>query len=160
MGRYKEPYRLKQVGKYWYYKTPDMASFKTTGETTKAMAKHIVTQLMQRAVAGNPNPLFKDYAEPFFDWDRCPHATRLRAEGKHISERYCKNERKWLVKYVLNSKLSKMRIADIRRGNLLDFRSGLQAKGISGNNINSIIKAIKVVFSEAVYRENIPYYRG
>ena len=157
MGRHKEPFRLKQVGKYWYYKTPDMPAFKTTGESTKAMAKHVVTQLMQRAIAGNPNPLFKDYAEPFFDWDRCPHATRLRAEGKHIGERYCKNERKWLVKYVLGSKLGKMHIADIRRGDLLDFRSDLQAKGVSGNNINSIMKAIKVVFSEAVYREDIPY---
>ena len=79
MGRHKEPVRYKQVGRYWYYKTPEMQAFKTTGETSKAMAKHFVTQLIQRAVAGNPNPLFKDYAEPFFDWDRCPHATRLRS---------------------------------------------------------------------------------
>ena len=157
MGRYKEPYRLKQVGKYWYYKTPDMASFKTTGETTKAMAKHIVTQLMQRAVAGNPNPLFKEYAEPFFDWDRCPHATRLRAENKHISKRYCIQERRWLVKYVFNSSLANKHIADIKRGDLIDFRLRLGAKGVTGNNINSIMKAIKVVFSEAVYREDIPY---
>lgn len=157
MGRHKEPFRLKLVGRYWYYKTPDMPAFKTTGESTKVMAKHVVAQLMQRKIAGNSNPLFKDYAEPFFDWDRCPHVARLRAEGKHIGERYCSNERRWLVKYVLNSPLGNKRIADIKRGDLLDFRSGLQSAGVSGNNINGIMKAVKVVFSEAVYREDIPY---
>ena len=48
------------------------------------------------------------------------------------------------------AKLRQKNIAGIRRGDLLDFRSSLQTKGVSGNNINSIMKAIKVVFSEAV----------
>lgn len=157
MGRHSEPYRLKQKGKYWYYKTPDMSSFKTTGETTKAMAKHKVQQLLQKGLDGKPNPLFRDYAEPFFDWDRCPHATRLRAEGKPIGERYCRNERRFLVKYVLNSSIGRKRMGDITRGDLIDFRSELQAQGLSGNIINGTMKAVKVIFGEAVYREVIPY---
>ena len=157
MGRHQEPVRYKQIGKYWYYKLPDMTAFKTTGETVKAVAKHKVSEMVKANMAGKQNLLFKVYAEPFFDWNRCPHATRLRAEGKRIGERYCIHERRWLEKYVLNSSLANKRIGDIRRGDLLDFRASLQAKGVSGNNINSIIKAIKVIFSEAVYREDIPY---
>ncbi len=157
MGRHKEPVRYKMIGRYWYYKTPDMDGFKTTGETTKALAKHVVTKLMQRKVAGNPNPLFNNYAEPFFDWERCPHVLRLKAEGKHIGERYCHSERVLLEQYVFPSSLGKMHIADIRRGDLLDYRARLQAKGVSGNTINKIMKAVKVIFSEAVYREDLPY---
>ena len=49
------------------------------------------------------------------------------------------------------AKLRQKNIAGIRRGDLLDFRSSLQTKGVSGNNINSIMKAIKVVFSELYF---------
>ena len=157
MGRYKKAVRYWKKDGYWYYKTPTMANYKSTGEKSKALAEHAVSKLQKSDLTGKSNPLFKDYAEPFFDWDRCPHATRLRAEGKRIGERYCLHERRWLEKYVLNSPLADKRLGDIKRGDLLDFRAGLQAKGVSGNNINSIIKAIKVIFSEAVYREDIPY---
>lgn len=157
MGRHKKPVKYWKKDGYWYYKTETMKNYKSTGEKSKAMAEHIVTQLMQRDMAGKKNPLFKDYAEPYFDWNRCPHATRLRAEGKHISERYCHNERILLVKYVLDSPIGNKPIADIKRGDLLDFRTKLQADQISGNIINNIVKAIKVIFSEAVYREDIPY---
>ena len=157
MGRCKKDVKYWNKGGYWYYKTQDMTGYKSTGEKSKTKAEIAVAKLRQRNIAGKSNPLFKDYADPFFDWDRCPHATRLRAEGKHIGERYCSNERKWLIKYVLGSSLGKKHIADIRRGDLLDFRAKLQAKGVSGNNINNIMKAVKVIFSEAVYREDIPY---
>ena len=47
MGRHQEPVRYKQIGKYWYYKLPDMTAFKTIGETVKAVAKHKVAEIQK-----------------------------------------------------------------------------------------------------------------
>ena len=96
----------------WYFKIPEMKCFKSTGETSKAMAMRYAERVIAEKRAGKENPLFRDYAEPYFDWDRCPHATRLIAEGKNISERYCRNNRRLLEKYVFNSPLGRMHIFD------------------------------------------------
>lgn len=157
MGRLKKAVGYKKVGKIWYYKTSAMTTYKTTGETSKALAERYVMRLLKQGMAGKANPMFKDYAEPYFDWDRCPHVTRLKSEGKPIGKRYCYVQRGYLEKYVFCSPLGSKSIADIKKGDLLDFRAGLQKRGVTGNNINSIMKAIKVVFSEAVYREDLPY---
>lgn len=157
MGRLKKEVKYWKKGEYWYYKTPDMTGYRSTGEKSKALAERAVMKLIQRNLAGKENPTFKEYAKTFYIWGECPHVTRVLAEGKSFSKRYCDRQRGYLEKYVFPSPLGAMRIADIKRGNILDFRAKLQNKGVSGNTINSIMKAVKVVFSEAVYREDIPY---
>ena len=155
MGRQKKQIRYWKKGRFIYYKTEDMETFKSTGETTKAMAERVVAKLIQSGTAGKVSKKLGDYAEPYFVWGSCPHATRLLAEGGHITERYCIQQRRWLVKYVLPSKLASKAITEIKRGDLVDFRTQLQHKGLSANNINSVMKALKVVLSEACFRQDI-----
>lgn len=112
MSRKKLPVKYWKNGKYWYFKIPEMKCFKSTGETSKAMAMRYAERVIAEKRAGKENPLFRDYAEPYFDWDRCPHATRLIAEGKNISERYCRNNRRLLEKYIFNSPLGRMHLFD------------------------------------------------
>ena len=157
MSRAKSPVKYWKNGKYYYYKTPEMSCFRTTCQTSKARAQEYVKELMEKKMVGKANPLFKDYAEPYFDWERCPHATRLRAEGKHITERYCNNNRRLLEKYFFGSELGRIHIADIRRGDILRFRDKLLNNKVSKNVINSTIRTISVILGEAVYREDIPY---
>lgn len=157
MGRHAKAVRYKKIGLYWYYKTPEMSAFKSTGQKVKAMAERTVMVLLQKNLAGKKNPIFREYACKFYVWGECPHVTRLLAEGKSFSKRYCDRQRGYLEKYVFPSYLGSMKLDEIKRGNLLDFRAMLQNKGVTGNSINSIMKAVKVVFSEAVYREDIPY---
>ena len=157
MGRKELPFKFWKNGKYYYFKTPEMKCFKSTGETNKAMAMRYAEKVIAEGRAGKDNPLFRDYAEPYFDWERCPHATRLKAEGKHISERYCKNNRRLLEKYVFDSPLGRKHLADIKRGDLISFREHLIKVGVSRNVINSTMRTISVIFGEAVYREDILY---
>lgn len=156
MGRPRLPYRLKNCSGYWYYKTEDMASFKTTGQRVKAVAQKYVLDLLKNGTANKANPTFKEYAEPYFLLNKCPHANRLLAEGKHITKRYCEQERRFLEKHVLCSAFAKKHMLAIKRSDILDFMVGLQAKGISANTINGVLKAIKVILTEATYREDIP----
>ena len=78
MGRYKKDVKYWNKGGYWYYKTRDMSGYMSTGEKNKTKAEAVVAKLRQKNIAGNPNPLFKDYAEPFFDWD-CSRIMRNRS---------------------------------------------------------------------------------
>ena len=50
----------------------------------------------------------REYIQPFYLWDRCPHIGRLREEGKSISESYAAKQSRrmetylctdWWVKY-------------------------------------------------------------
>ena len=157
MARTEKPFRLRKRGAVWYYKTPTMQNFRTTEETSRAKAERKVVKLLSIGMAGKRNPSFKEYAEPFFDYERCPHVARLKAEKKRIGEGYCKKERKALILYVFPSKMARKPIADITRGDILDLRDELIKERISGNIINRALKAIKVVFSEALFRQDIPY---
>lgn len=152
-----KPYRLKKKGSYWYYKTDTMRSFWTTGEKSKTKAERVVIDLIKSNKAGKSKCSFKEYAEPFFIWDKCPHATRLRAEGKRIGEGYCKAQRRVLERYVFNAGFANKAICDLTRGDILDFRNSLLKIGVSGNMIDRTMKAVKVILSEAEYRQDIPY---
>ena len=157
MGRTRMLFRLKKRGNVWYYKTEDMENFKSTGLTSKTKAEKEVMNFIKNGIVEKKKLLFKEYAEPFFIYDKCPHVARLKAEGKRIGEGYCKKQRRALEKYVLSTKFADKPIADITRGNILDLRDNLIKQGLSGNIINRVLKAIKVIFSEAFYREEILY---
>ena len=157
MGRTRMLFRLKKRGDVWYYKTEDMDNFKSTGLTSKVKAEKEVMNLIKNDSVRKENLTFREYADSFFIYDKCPHVARLKAEGKSIGEGYCKKERRALEKYVFPKKVATNPMADITRGNILDLRDSLIKEGLSGNIINRVMKAIKVIFSEALYREDISY---
>ena len=63
MGKRDLPFKFWKNGKYYYFKTPEMKCFKSTGETNKAMAIRHAEKVMAEGRAGKDNPLFRDYAE-------------------------------------------------------------------------------------------------
>ena len=77
MGRPQLAVRYKRIAKYWYYKTPEMSCFKTTGQTTKTKAQKFVLDSVKNGTMNKKNPQFKLYAEPYFIWGKCPHVQRL-----------------------------------------------------------------------------------
>lgn len=156
MGRHAKSVRYKKIGKYWYFKLPHMQNFKTTKETVKVMAEQYVANWQKRGGSWcAQNRLFKDYAEPFFDWDRCPHTTRIRAEGKCITKRYCLLLRQTVMKHAMHSPIANKHMLDIRRSDIIDYRNSLLKKGMTAGTVNRIISSIRIIFTEAFYREDI-----
>lgn len=83
MGRTKKLFRLKKRGDVWYYKIEDMGNFKSTRLTSKAKAEKEVMNLIKNDTVRKKNLTFREYADSFFIYDKCPHVTRLKTKGKN-----------------------------------------------------------------------------
>ena len=162
----KRPYLLKKRGKYWYYRLATETSFHSTGKTHRSHAEDWIVNKhnlipqpkpRQNSVEG-PSPVdvnLLEYLQPFFLWNHCPHVTRLREEGKAISEGYVKKQRRRMETYLCSDTIVDLKIGSIRRADILDFRRRLIEKGTGARTVNMTIGILKIVFHEALFREDI-----
>ncbi len=156
----KRPYLLKKRGKYWYYRLCDEITFHSTGETAKARAEEYVLNTAIPKVCELDNkikkPTFKEYSSPFYIWDSCPHIRRLLDERKSITHRHARNQRYWIDKYILPDIIVQKKLSEIKRADLIDFRSRLlQQIPDKLNTVNKVMAVIKTIFKEAQIREDI-----
>lgn len=150
----KRPYLLYKRGHLWYYRLAGEKTFHITGQRNRNKAEAYVVELLRNAEgSGRQRHLsFRKYAQPFFDWDRCPHIRRLREEGKSITRRHAKIQRQRLEKHILSDPFANKRISEITRADVLDLRSRLLTK-CSPATVNKAIGIVKVIFREALYIE-------
>jgi integrase len=153
----KRPYLLKKRGKYWYYRLDFEENFHSTGQTMRNHAEEYVMKHLRELgkESESIDVALREYIEPFFRWDRCPHITRLREEGKSISEGYAHKQRRRMETYVYGDEIVGLKIGSIKRSHILDFRRRLIEKGTGGRTINMTIGILKIVFHEALFREDI-----
>ena len=139
----------------YYYRLPSMKSWKSTGISAKKRAEEYVEALLDGPKRIGPDVTFKEYTATYFT-DRCPHCTRLESEGKHISREYRRYNRMLLDKYVNDDTLATILFWQIRRGDLIDFRDNrLKEKAPGLRTVNTVMQAVKIIFNEAVYREEL-----
>jgi integrase len=163
-GGMKRPFILKKRGKYWYYKLAGQKTYHSTGKVWQNHAEAwVISKLKLNAEPSfyvedelSPDDIpLREYIEPFFDWDRCPHGTRLREEGKSFSERYAENQRRRKERYICDDEIVDLKMRDIKRSHILAFRRRLIDNGTGGRTINLTIGILKIVFHEALFREDI-----
>ena len=143
-------------GHLWYYRLAEEKTFHTTEQRNHNKAEAYVVELL-RSSDGHRNQRhlsFRRYAEPFFIWERCPHIRRSREEGKSITKRHAKIQRQRLHKHILNDPFADKRLSEITRADILDSRSRLLAQNAPAT-VNKALGIVKVIFREAVYREEI-----
>ena len=152
----KRPYLLHKRGRIWYYRLADEKTFHTTGRTRRGNAEACVLRILKqrRSVRLHPQLTFRDYAEPFFDWDGCPHVRRFREEGKSITTRHVRIQRGRLEKHVFSDPFANLHVVAVTRADVLDLRTRLLMTN-GPESVNKIIGVVKVVFREALYREEI-----
>jgi integrase len=163
LTRYPEPYLRSTTGKYSFnYTDPKTGrqKQKATGATTKRDARLFIKTFMDSLVRGDTDLTLGDYSRNFYVWDECPRIRRILNEGKNIGKNHAANCRSWLDRFVIKDPISTIKMQDIRRAHILDFRERLRRKGHSASKINSIVNALKGVFSEAYFREDIPRNPG
>jgi integrase len=153
----KSPYLLKRRGKYWYFRLAGQKTFHSTEQVLRSHAEEwVIKRLQELEKRATPADVtLREFIEPFFDWDRCPHATRLREEGKSISQGYATKQRRRKETYICSDGIVDLKIGSIRRSHILDFRRRLIDKGTGGRTINMTIGILKIVFHEALFREDI-----
>jgi integrase len=161
----RRPYYLIRRGEYWYYRLnresglieSDGITWHTTGCKDRRDAENFVKDLL--AADRYPNVpakhlSFRKYAAPFFIWERCPHVRRLREEGKSITRRHATIQRQRLKKHIFKDPFARKRLSEITRADVLDLRSRLLKKNAPAT-VNKALGIVKVIFREALYREEI-----
>ena len=157
----KRPFVLTKRGKYWYYRLANETNYHSTGQTSRSHAedwivgKHKLLPELAEEETGPGAVTLREYLQPFFDWNRCPHAMRLREEGKSFSESYAKKQRRRKETYIYGDEIVNLQMGEIKRSHILDFRRRLMEKGTGYRTINMTIGILKIVFHEALFREDI-----
>jgi integrase len=151
----KRPFLLKKRGNVYYYRLAEEPTFHSTGKKSRATAEAwILGKIQTPEAAPAADRRLLDYAAPYFGWDSCPHARRLRDEGKSLTARHVHIQRLRLEKHVLSDPIAAMSLGDIRRADLLDFRSRVRA-ATTPSTTNKVMGVLKVILREAFYREDI-----
>lgn len=161
MAKHPKLYQI-DGSKSWYFMYTDPKTekrkMKSTGRAKKGEAHTAMEQFLEQLHAPEPTvpaSTFREYAEPFFHWDRCPHVRRLRHEDKQIGETHVRKSRRWLDRALEDDEFSNLRITAIRRGDLLRLRDRLLEQIGPSNTLNKVIESVKTVLSEAYYLEDI-----
>jgi hypothetical protein len=161
----RRPYYLIKRSVYWYYRLNresglvenDDVTWHSTGCQYRGDAEQFLEDLLTGGrYTDTPAKYqtFRQYAEPYFEWERCPHIRRLREEGKSITRRHAMIQRQRLKKHILPDPFADKRMPEITRADVLDLRSRLLTM-CSPATVNKALGIVKVIFREAVYREEI-----
>ena len=158
----RRPYYLLKRGEFWHYRLNresglvegDEFTWHTAGCKIRKNAKSYLADLLvggRNTDTSAKYQSFCQYAPPFFIWDRCPHVSRLREEGKSITRRHARIQRQQLQKHILSDPFTHKRLSEITRANVLDLRSRLLAKNAPAT-VKKALGLVKVIFREAVCR--------
>lgn len=157
MPRYKLPYSIirRADTPYIYFKLPSWKSYQSTGTTSMDEAEKIVQAAYLESLATPAGPSLRDYADRYYIWDTCPHVKRLLSEGKSITRYHVKDMRRILENHVLTDAIAEMRLPEIKRAHVLDFRERLvEAMGFS-RTVQKTMSVLKIILKEAFFREEI-----
>lgn len=169
MGRRSSPFTLyKRTRKgqdIWYYSINLSSGIpqhlceqrKSTGYSSKGEAKRYVLRRIDelRASTISSNDTIREYIASFYT-EQCPHCGRLADEGRPVTEAHRNAIRRKIETYILTDSIADMRMMDVKRGDILDFRKRIiQGNELSNRTVNIIVQVLKTVFAEAVYREDL-----
>lgn len=143
---------------YTQFKLPDgkWSVAKSTGETSKGRAERwAIDYLTTGQIVKKENVTFAEYSKDFYLWDNT-WATDKRSCGLRISQHHCFQQNN-LVNGKLIPHLGKMKLTDINRAVIKDYRIQLFKQGYAGNTINKILSALKLILDAAEEEGLIQY---
>lgn len=149
-----KPYTVfKRINSRIYYaqfKLPDgrWSTAKSTGETSKGRAEAwAIDYLSAGQIVQHENVTLAEFSKDFFTWEGS-WATDKRVRGLRIGRRQCYNLT-YLLKNHLIPRLGEMRLTNVNRAAIREFRNGLTQYGYSGNSINKMLSALKMILEAA-----------
>ena len=159
----RRPYYLAKRGRVWYVRwnresgvvRRDDQHARSTGQTTRRAAETWCVRRMAKGRRAGADVTLATYLAPYYVWGQCPHIRRLIAVGASIGRAHAAATRTRIEQHVLPHPIAEMRLGDITRGDLIDLQADLVGEGVGKRSINQIFAALKVVFREAVAREDL-----
>jgi len=153
MARLRQEYvlirRTLQSGKRVYYvRFAGESGTRSTGCTNRSEAEKWARREMSRHATIRLSDVLGDA----YDWDRCQHVTRLRAEGKQITRQHAANQRSLLDTYISTDPVCAKPIGDLTRGDIIALRDKIRLRTTASQS-NRAIGALRVILEELVYRQ-------
>lgn len=147
-----KPYSLYKRNRVYYcrFKLPNnrWSTAKSTGETTKSKAERwAFNYLSAGQIVKKENLTLEEFSKDFFSWEGS-WATDKRVRGLRISRRQCHNLT-YLLKSQLLPYMGSLRLTDITRAAIKDYRNNLCNKGYAGNTINKALSALRSILESA-----------
>lgn len=159
MGKYDHgvPYSLRKNGQVYYYRLEGSRVYKSTGKRNLVDARAFAKDAWEKSQ--NPKFALEDVTlakalEPYYT-DSCPHTLRVRAEGKTVGAYHMAQGRASLNKYVVTEPLGKMKLGEIRRSTIIDWRDSLVKKYGLRSAVKYAVTYLKTAVKEMYFREEI-----
>lgn len=129
---------------------------KCTGETSKGAAEAWAIKYLQNGrVVIHETITFERFARDFFDYNS-DWAIDKRVSGKRNSIRQC-HENMAILKNRLLPAFGKMRLTNIDKIAIKNFRNGLYQKGHAGSTINKALSCLKTILEAAEEKSLIQF---
>ena len=140
---------------YYYFKLGSWQQYRSTGTTSLEEAEQIAQVAYLQSLTGPKGPTLREYAEPYFVWETCPHVRRLLGEGKNIERYHVKNVRRMIKNHVFTDPIAKIRLPELKRAHILDFRDRMISKLGFTRTVQMTMSGLKTILKEAYFREEI-----
>ena len=157
MADHRDFYFLNRNG-VWYYRLRGEKTFHSTRiRGISRTSRHAAEEWVRENKVGRTSAsemTFREYAEPFYDWERCPRIRRKLKEGRHIGRTHARTSRLTLRNHVLVDEFANLTMSSIRRGHVVDLRDQL-SESLHPATVHKALSAVKAILTEAFYREEI-----
>lgn len=121
MSKHGLPYTIVRKREIYYYRFPG-GPYVSTGSRNPAEARRIAKEAWESSGGGTASTDTLGKAlEPYYG-PSCPLVDRRRMENKSIGDRHIKQSRRLLEKHILPDPITKKRLCDLRRDDVLQFR--------------------------------------
>jgi len=142
-------------------RTGKLGSAHSSGKTSEAAAIRWAKAELREAASKVDKRLssettLKEWAGPFFG-SSCPYTARKKDEGREYSSHYLSDSRDYLEQFVLDDEIADIPLSDLRRRDILAWRSRVVAANGSRRSSQRALQMLKLVLNEAVYQELIEY---
>ena len=157
MARYALPFSLinRPKSPYIYFKLGPWRSYRSTGTSSWEEAEQVAQAAYLQSISAPKGPTLREYAEPYFTWESCPHVRRLLGEGKSIGGYHVKTVRRMIENHVFTDPISEIRLPDLKRAHILDYRDRLLSRLGFTRRAQMTMNGLKTILKEAFFREDI-----
>lgn len=151
-GSSSKPYSLFKRNRIYYvqFRLSDgrRSVAKSTGQTSKSAAERwCIEYYTAGQIVRRENVTLAEFTIDYFTWDNA-WATDKRVRGLRISKRQCHN-----LTYLLNNHIlpyfGSIKLKNIDRAKLREYRNNLFKQGYSGNTINKVLSALRTILETA-----------
>ncbi len=153
MKKYPAPWKRKN-GDYYYfsYRAGNKYIDRSTRCRTKGAAAAFIVSFMDH-LAANLDTL-GEYCRPYYVRETCPLIRDRLAENKSMGAEHVKQQRRHLERFIFGNPIASVKLIDLRRGHILDWRSGIRQEAGIGP-ANYALKTLKTILKYAFYRGDI-----